>query len=107
MRAGSLRHRAVLQSYTVTQNDIGDEVQSWSTVKSIWCDISPTSAGESFEAEQSVHRITHEIKLRGNAATIDSTMRLLYDSKYYYFAGLKDINLRGVQHVWNASEKAE
>lgn len=107
MRAGKQRHRAVLESYTISQNDIGDEVQTWAAVKSIWCDISPMSATESYEADQSIHRITHEIRIRTNAATIDSTMRLSFNGKYYYLMGLKDPDLRGIENIWTASEKVE
>lgn len=107
MRAGSLRHRAVLESYSVAQDDIGDEVQTWATVKSIWCDINPVAVTESYEADQSVHRITHEVRIRANAGTIDCTMRLNHDGRYFYLMGLKDPSLRGIQNIWTASEKVE
>ena len=107
MRAGLLRHRVSIESYVGTQDTTGDEVQAWTAVQSVWAHVSPVSATETYEANQSVHRITHEIRIRANAYAVDNTMRVNHGGRYFYLEGLKDPELRGIINIWMASERAD
>ncbi len=106
MRAGLLRHRGVVQSYTESQDSTGDAVQTWANFATRWMDISPSAATESFEAERSTPRITHTITMRYDA-TITNRMRVLHDSRYFYLIGMIDKDLRKIDMVWSASEGGE
>lgn len=104
MRAGLLRHRAVVQQYSESQDNSGDVVQSWSNYATRWVNIRPTQATEAYEADQSTHRATHEITMRYDD-DITSTMRVTYGGKTLYLLGVINQDMRNVMMTWSASER--
>lgn len=50
MRAGLLRQRVVIQRETVTKDALGGDVQTWSTLTTVWAEVRPLSGREAIEA---------------------------------------------------------
>jgi SPP1 family predicted phage head-tail adaptor len=97
----------LVQSYTSTQDDTGDAIRSWSNDATIWARVAPVSAKEGFEAEQATHRITHEVTIRANAATITPETRFEYDGRYLYVESIRNPEERGILLTIQCSERTE
>lgn len=46
MRAGRLRHRVTIQSFTTIRDAGGQPIEAWSDVDTVWADVSPISGRE-------------------------------------------------------------
>lgn len=106
MRAGTLRHTLTFQDYTEALNALGETVQTWTTVKTIRGRVSPMRAGEGYEAQQNVARVSHEIAIRANALAVTHEMRILFDSRYFYIQGIRNDDERGIMLTLECNEKA-
>lgn len=49
MRAGLLRQRITIQQKTLTKNDYGEPIATWSDLYSVWASISPRAGREYIE----------------------------------------------------------
>ena len=64
MRAGKLRHKITIQSYTDTANDFGEVSKGWSDLASVWAFVRPLRGNESYYNKQVAPEMTHEIRMR-------------------------------------------
>lgn len=69
MRAGTLRERVTIQSFTVIQDEYGEPIETWAnlaTVPTVWANVASRAAGERFisGAEQVQSQITHTVRIR-------------------------------------------
>lgn len=49
MRAGSLRHRVMVQEVTRTPDDSGGFTESWATIATVWAHVRASAGRESIE----------------------------------------------------------
>jgi len=75
MRAGRLRHRVTIQRYTVTQNDYGEEVESWTTHATRWAAVEPLTGREYFDAQQMTAEVSLRVRVRHDSTTEALTAR--------------------------------
>ena len=61
---GLLRHRLVLEAPVESADGAGGVVRSYSTVATLWAEVTPVSAARAIEAERLGARITHRIGIR-------------------------------------------
>lgn len=80
-RIGKLDKRIQIQDYTVSKNDSGEDVLSWSTLATVWAGVEYKSGNEDFEADQKV--ATSQVIFTIRYTTIKSNYRILYDADYY------------------------
>ena len=64
LRAGTLRHRLVIQRRTATQDSVGGQSTAWTTIATVWAEISPLSGREQLAAQAVQAEITHQITVR-------------------------------------------
>lgn len=69
-----------IQKVTITQDEIGNEIKSWSTFAKVSADVKDLSGREYFAAKQSNSESTVKITIRFLPG-IDSTMRILYQDR--------------------------
>ena len=106
MRAGSLRHSLVIQSKTESADQSGGTAETWATHQSLWRGrVNPWKATEIIEARQNVPRITHEITVR-YLSTLTHNMRIYWDSRYFYIAGIRNPDERNIMQVLECYEDA-
>lgn len=67
---GKLRHRVELQTATDTTAASGQISQTWATTLTVWADVRPVSAYESFQAQQLQAEITHRIRCRYSSTLV-------------------------------------
>ena len=103
MNIGRMDRNIVIQqpTYTVSDDTNDKPVSAWTTYKTIWASWVNKQSQEVFESGQMVAKETYEWKFRHyDAPDVKMGMRILYDSKYYYFVGLKEL---GRKEAWLAT----
>ena len=89
MNIGRLDRFITIQqpTYSISDDTNDKYVSAWTTYKTVWASWVNKQNQESFESGQMVATDTYEWKLRHyDAPVLKADMRILYDSKYYYFA---------------------
>lgn len=89
MRAGELRNRITIESYTATRGTMGGEVKTWATVATIWASKAHQTSREFFAAAKVNAEITDLFIIRYRSG-ITPKMRVSFDSKYYDILGADD-----------------
>ena len=89
MRAGNLKHKIIIQTYSETQNDFGEVTKSWDDFKTAYASIVPISAKEFFK--DGVQAIaTHKIEIR-YLKDIKPKMRVIFGTREFNITGVLDI----------------
>lgn len=86
LHAGALRNRITIQQRSVTRNDVGEEVESWSTWNSVWAQIEPVSSREFLEARAQGAEISHRVTIRAIDG-LTHEMRVLFGSRVLDIVG--------------------
>lgn len=94
MRTGNYRHHITIQQKSVTRDNYGAEVVTWTTFVQTWADIRPLSGRELFSAQAVQSEITGKILMHYIPGVV-SAMRIAYDGKYYDIQAVIDA---GLQH---------
>lgn len=66
MRAGTLRHRIIIQKKTITRNSLGEEVAIWADYDTVWSNIRRqiATSRQTYVDPQFQSRVPYEIKIR-------------------------------------------
>ncbi len=91
--SGSLRHTIQIEEAVITQNEVGEPVQTWSVTATRRASVEPLQGQEKFIAQQVKADVTHRVRLR----YLDG----LTPSKRIRFNG----RLLNIESVLNADEK--
>ena len=95
MRAGKLRKRVTIQTKTLTANDYGEPVESWTAAPTVtvWGELMPLLAGtrEAFASQgaQFSASVSYQARLRWIALS-PATNRLVVDEEIYEITGVMD-----------------
>ena len=82
MRAGDLRHQIVIEQQSASLDSFGGQVQTWSTVNTVFADIVPLS-GRELEAAQAINtEISHQIRIRYQPALTDPKVVAAYRVRF-------------------------
>ena len=73
MRAGPLRHRVVLQTYTETQDAFGGMTPTWSTLATVWAAVEWLMGREYLEAKQLEGELAVRIRIRNRTGVTERT----------------------------------
>ena len=80
--AGILRHRITIEQLTTTQDAYGGIIESWSTFKTVWAEISPLRGHEYWEAKQINSQIAGKIRIR-YLPGVKPDMRVNFGTRYF------------------------
>jgi len=89
MRAGNLKHKIVIQTYTEPQNDFGEVVKGWADFKTAYASITPLSAKEFYKAGVQAEA-THKIEVR-YLKDIKPKMRVVYQDRIFDITSVLNI----------------
>ena len=92
--AGELDRRIRIDQVTNTINDYGERIKSYSLYKAVWAKVDWKRSSEKEESNQRVQVSDVVFYIRNLDITIVSDMRILYNSKYYFVNGVKEIDGR-------------
>jgi len=106
MRAGKLRHKVEIQSYTATSDSMGGTTEVWATVETVWAQVQPLSSREYFQQQQIQSQATHRVTLR-YTSNVNHKSRLLFGSRYLYVQSIRNIEEIGDKMELLCSEETE
>tara|TARA_R100000664_G_C2758654_1_gene147742 strand:+ start:1241 stop:1555 length:315 start_codon:yes stop_codon:yes gene_type:complete len=94
MNIGKLDRKITIKSVSTTADDYGQEIQTFSTLTSVWARILYKNEVEKFENDQlkAISNIHFFIRYRTD---ITEQMRISYNNKTYLIEGISEIG-RGV-----------
>jgi SPP1 family predicted phage head-tail adaptor len=90
---GRLRHRLTLESVSRTPDGGGGASESWSTVATVWAEVTPVGGGESVAADAVTGGVSHEIRFRYRPG-VGPSMRLRSGARVFVIAGAIDVDER-------------
>ena len=82
MRAGTLRHKVVIQKNTPTRDSYGAEVEAWADYATVWASIEPARGREFWESQQVNAEVTGKIRIR-YLEGITPKMRVKHGSRIF------------------------
>ena len=82
MRAGTLNSRVTIQQQSATQDALGQPVQTWTDVATVWANIKHTSGIESIKADALTSTVRASVQIRYKSGLV-SGMRLSAGSVLY------------------------
>ena len=85
LTAGDLDRRIRIDQVTNTINDYGERIKSYSLYKTVWAKVDWKRSSEKEESNQRVQVSDVVFYIRNLDITIDSDMRILYNSIYSSF----------------------
>lgn len=95
MRAGSLRHRVILQSLSQPQNAVGEAVEEWMPQAEVWAEVRAMSGREWHEMGQApMGANTVEVIIR-HRDDVTRTMRVLHGARTLEIVAIMDRDGRG------------
>lgn len=104
MRAGTLRHRVVLERKTgTTQDTNGEHHPVWSTLATLWASVEPVTARESEFAKGFAATVSHTVRLRYRA-DVGTDDRLRFRGRYLTINGVVNADERRRELVVYATE---
>ncbi len=89
-RAGRLRKRLDIQSFSVTQSTFGEDVEAWSTDDTVHADVVPAGGGEGYSNDQVTPDVTHKVRIRYRAGTTPERRFLMPRTKTALNGALDD-----------------
>jgi len=102
---GQLRTPLTLQTLTTSKDSLGQPIETWSDITTVWAKVSPLNARETFWASQTQASTTHTIVCRYDAR-ITTTCRFVMDgSRVLNVDGVKDEDSRRIQLTISATEQ--
>lgn len=96
MKAGTLRHRVVLQRLTETRGPTGDLVKTWADQPEIWAAVEPLSGREYWQAQQVAAETTIRVRIRYSSGVVP-TMRVKYGTRTFEVLSIIDPEERHVE----------
>lgn len=107
-KSGQMDRRITIRRATVTKNDLGENVESWSDLATVWSAKEDIRDGERFAAQQTAAEITTRFRIRYSptVADVNPKDRLLYGEQTYGIVAVKEIGRRDGLEI-TASARAD
>lgn len=82
-----------LQSPAGARDSVGERTTTWTTVETVWADISPLSVRDLIAAGQTQSEVSHRVKVRYSSSIggIDASWRVLYGSRVFVIGGVRNL----------------
>jgi SPP1 family predicted phage head-tail adaptor len=87
MRAGDLKERITIQDKTVTRNDFGEEIITWTTFATRWAAVEPLRGQEFIEGRQLVAQVSTRFRVR-YLDGVKPEMRVSYRDRVFAIIGV-------------------
>ena len=92
---GSLRHRIILQKPVIIKDNIGQELEEWQDVATVWASVEPLSGKEYFNAQQTNSEVSTKITIR-YLSGITSQMRVTFQKHIYNILSVINFEERNI-----------
>lgn len=98
MRVGKLDRPIVIESASLVQDGMGQEIQTWTTFHSCYARWQPMTGYERFKASGTHAVDTGKFTIRYKDGVLP-TMRVSFDSKYYKITGIAEVPRRKATEI--------
>lgn len=105
MRTGLLRHRVEIQALTVTEDEIGNQVEEWVKVAEAWAAIEPIQGNEKLTAAYMQAETTHKVTMRPPGIEITPAHRIIFGSRIFEIESVINVEERNRELVLMCVEK--
>lgn len=94
MRSGRLDRRLILQRKTLTENDFGEPIATWTTIATVWAEKREIRGAERYAANQTVAQadIKYRIRYRRGLTPLDAFID--EDGRMFDIAAVLEIGRR-------------
>lgn len=82
MKIGTLRHRIQIQTKTISEDSLKQQIESWTDVDTVWARIEPLSGREYFQARQEIAEVSVKVTVRYRN-DIAPSMRLRFEDRIF------------------------
>jgi SPP1 family predicted phage head-tail adaptor len=90
---GRLRHRLTLETVNRAPDGGGGASETWTTVATVWAEITPAGGTEAVDADALTGRVSHEIVFRYRP-DVAPVMRLRSAARLFEIAAVIDVDER-------------
>jgi len=105
VRSGRLDRRLTLQRRTLTENDYGEAVETWTDLATVWAEKIPVRGAERYAAMQTVAEVDTRFKIRYRT-DISPLDRVVCAGTTYDVKGVLEIGRREGWEIY-ATARAE
>lgn len=99
MRAGLLRHRVAFQSPSRSVDTNGYDIETWSTVATVYADVRSAGGGERNSADRIAPEATHTIRYRAKAVDVTPGMRAVFCNEAYNVEWVEKFDHRDIVRI--------
>lgn len=90
-----LDRRIVIQNFTTSKNDFGEDVKTWNiTLATVWAKIENKLIGAEVEESREVVAINVKFFWIRYLSTVTETMRIVWDNENYYIESIAEMGRR-------------
>ncbi len=107
MRTGKLRHFVEIHAFTVVEDDIGNQIETWAKVAEAWAAIEPLKGDERWAAAYAQATTTHRVTMRPPGVNVHPSNRLVFNGRVFEIEAVLDIEERGRELQLMCVEKVE
>lgn len=97
MKAGKLDRRVTIEQLSTVTNEVGEEIETWSTLASVWASREGSGVAQRFGSSQSFAEVDAVFRTRWYpwGDTVEAlTHRLTYRDRVYDIHGTEEIGRR-------------
>lgn len=110
IKAGELRHRIQIQTFTESQNASGETIRLWppsgGTSTPTWASVAPLQGVEKLAAMQVNASATHQVKMRYHEG-LNAANRIVFNNRIFDINSVLDTLERRIEHVCVCQELAQ
>lgn len=90
MGCGALNRRLTFEANTPSRDALGQPIESWSTLATVWAAIDYGNGGEKIENDREIHtsKITFTVRYR---ADVSVKNRILFEGEYYDIRDIREV----------------
>jgi SPP1 family predicted phage head-tail adaptor len=105
MDAGRLDRRIVLKRRRTGENSLGEPLDEWSIVATVWANVVPVSDGERLRAGETLAAKLSRFTVRYSTATValDPRDQIEHDGRIWDIHGIKEIGRREMLEITAAA----
>jgi SPP1 family predicted phage head-tail adaptor len=102
---GSLRTPVILQSVTTSKDSVGQPIETWTDLGTLWARVSPLSAREQWWASQTQASTTHQVTIRYDARVVPTArLKIAGTSRILNIESVRNLDEMNVYMVVSAIE---
>lgn len=82
MNIGKLNKRIIIESQSLTFDDVGQQVETWATFATVWANIKHNSGAETIKSDAITSSVKASFRIR-YLKGLDAGMRVKYETSTY------------------------